>query len=89
MPENRTANGSDDLIFRHLDCAVLETVHQSRQVAGERSFDSVRGVFWEGDNLYPNAGFKEKNHIQICIRNPNCIKGFFKVRDLDEDYPIP
>jgi hypothetical protein len=25
-----------------------------------------------------DLGFKEKNHIQICIKNPNCIKGFFK-----------
>jgi hypothetical protein len=25
----------------------------------------------EGEELYPSAGFKEKNHVQICIRNPN------------------
>lgn len=80
---------SDDLLLRHLDCAVIETVHQSREEEDEKSFDSVRAVFWEGKDLYPNAGFKEKNHIQVCIRNPNCIKGFFRVRDLDEDYPIP
>ena len=80
---------SDNLFLRHLDCAVIETVHQSREEEDEKSFDSVRAVFWEGKDLYPNAGFKEKNHIQACIRNPNCIKGFFMVRDLDEDYPIP
>lgn len=80
---------SDDLLLRHLDCAVIETVHQSRVEEDEKAFDSVRGVFWEGDDLYHNAGFKEKNHIQVCVRNPNSIKGFFKVRDLDENYPIP
>lgn len=80
---------SDDLLLRHLDCAVIETVHHSREEEKEKSFDSVRAVFWEGENLYPNAGFKEKNHIQVCIRNPNCIKGFFRVRDLNEEYPIP
>ena len=32
---------------------------------------------WLGNGIYfCNAGFKEKNHIQICVRNPNCIKGF-------------
>jgi len=43
--------------------------------------DSVRGMFPEGDCLYPNAGFREKNHIQLCIVNPNCIIGYFEPRD--------
>ena len=47
-------------------------------------YDSVRGVFFEGSDLYENAGFKEKNHIQIAIRNQNCIKGFFIPREFDE-----
>ena len=49
-------------------------------------FDSVRGVFWEGKELYKNAGFREKDHIQICIRNPNCIKGYFLPRELDNAF---
>jgi hypothetical protein len=51
-------------------------------------FDSVRGVFWEGRELYPNAGFREKDHIQICIRNPNCIKGFFYPREINDKFQI-
>ncbi|MBB1441019.1 hypothetical protein H5202_20645 [Shewanella sp. SG41-4] len=39
--------------------------------------DSVRGMFPEGDELYNGAGFRDKNHIQLCIVNPNCIIGFF------------
>jgi hypothetical protein len=89
MPKNRRAAESDDLLLRHLDSAVIETVHQSREQATERAFDSVRGVFWEGSELYPNAGFKEKNHIQVCVRNPNCIKGFFRVRTQNDAYPLP
>ena len=54
-----------------------------------REFDSVKGVFWEGVELYPDAGFREKNHIQICVRNPNCIKGFFLPRKLDMNYINP
>jgi len=48
---------------------------------------SVRGVFFEGKDIYKNAGFKEKNHIQIAIKNPNCIKGYFIPRELDKRYP--
>lgn len=75
-----------DLLFRNLDCAVIETLHQVRREQKLREFDSVRGVFWEGSELYLNAGFKSKNHIQICIRNPNCIKGFFLPQDLNKNY---
>lgn len=39
--------------------------------------DSVRGMFPEGEELYEGAGFRAKNHIQLCIINPNCIMGYF------------
>ena len=75
MPNN--VGVTQDLLQRELDCAVIETLHASLEGEDEPGFDSVRGVFWEGECLYPNAGFKEKDHIQICIRNINCIKGYF------------
>ena len=34
-------------------------------------------------------GFREKNHIQICVCNPNCIKGYFLPRGINQDYPNP
>ena len=89
LPKNKTVGTSFDLLKRDLDCAVINTLHELRQAVGKDSFDSVRGVFWEGEELYPGAGFKEKNHIQICVRNVNCIKAFFKPRELDILYPIP
>lgn len=84
-------------LYRPLDCAVIETLHQSiRQynataAAGKRrrEYDSVRGLFPEGEPLYTGAGFRLKDHIQICVRNPNCIKGFFRVLNEDVDYEIP
>lgn len=79
LPENRRGAGSSDLLFRHLDCAVIETVHRSRQENERPAFDSVRGVFVEGKPLYPNAGFHDRNPIQICVRNLRCIKGYFRV----------
>jgi hypothetical protein len=89
LQKNKPLKGGEDLIFRYLDCAVIETLHAFREDNGLESFDSVRGVFWEGDDLYENAGFKEKNHIQICIRNPNCIKGFFIPRVSDDAFTMP
>ena len=69
--------------------SVIETLHVLNKMAGLPPYDSVRGVFWEGNELYPSAGFQEKNHIQIAIINPNCIKGFFLPRSLDSRYPNP
>jgi hypothetical protein len=40
-------------------------------------FDTVRGMFPEGDALYEGAGFRAKNHIQLCVVNPNSIIGYF------------
>ena len=80
---------SKDRILRKLDCAVINTLHKLTQEAELPAFDSVRGVFWEGGELYPGAGFREKNHIQIAIVNPNCIKGFFLPRDVDNKYIVP
>jgi hypothetical protein len=77
MPQNRNVGNNTDLLLRELDCDVIEMLHQSRQQINLPPYDSVRGVFWEGPLLYPNAGFREKDHIQICVRNPNCIKGYF------------
>ena len=80
---------SKDRILRKLDCAVITTLHNLTKKAKLPPYDSVRGVFWEGDELYPGAGFREKNHIQIAIINPNCIKGFFLPRGIDNKYIIP
>jgi hypothetical protein len=82
MPENRSGMGTDsDLVLRHLDCAVIETLHEYCREHKLPEADSVRGVFVEGDELYPNSGFREKNHIQICVRRTRCIRGYFRVRE--------
>lgn len=87
LPRNKQVGNSDDLLLRNLDCAVIETLHGMREAGNHQPYDSVRGVFWEGKELYPNAGFREKDHIQLCIRNPNCIKGFFLPRTLSDSFP--
>lgn len=91
LPKNEDVdiNKSGDLLLRKLDCSVISMTHQLNKEAEQEPYDSVRGVFWEGNRLYPNAGFAEKNHIQICICNPNCIKGYFIPRILDENFVNP
>jgi hypothetical protein len=80
-----------DKIIRELDCSVIEYMHQKISEARDieilekgfsdyKIFDSARGIFTEGGPAFPGAGIQSKNHIQICIRNLNCIKGFFMPR---------
>lgn len=87
MPKN-TFTKSGKMLRRNLDCAIIEHLHKSRKQRGERPYDSVRGVFLEGNDIYENAGFKEQTHIQLCIRNPNCIKGYFAPRKTDKNWHI-
>jgi hypothetical protein len=76
LPTN-IRNKEGEIMRRFLDCAVIETAVKIHEADNGQVFDSVRGVFIEGEDLYENSGFKEKNHIQIAIRNQECIKGFF------------
>lgn len=74
LPEN-----SPDTLRRNLDCAVIRLLHDIRKEAGEMPVDSVRGIFLEGAPIYKGSGFYAKTHIQICVCNPECIKGVFRV----------
>ncbi len=61
------ANGPN-LRARNLDCFVFNALHRWRQATGLPAYDSVRGLFWEGDELYSGAGMREADHVQICVR---------------------
>ena len=43
-------------------------------------FDTVRGLFVEGQRAYPGGGFFRKTHTQIAVRSDHCIKGIFVPR---------
>jgi len=82
LPSLQNANvprniGGADNVLRNLDCAVIRYLHQTVKEDGLPPFDTVRSVFWEGEPLYPDAGFRTKNHIQVCVVNPECIRGYF------------
>jgi hypothetical protein len=83
LPANRPLKKSRDLLLRDLDCAVINTLHQLNVNRGLPSYDSVRAVFVEGEPIYSTSAFHDRNHIQICVRNLACIKGYFFPFDED------
>lgn len=76
IPENK--GHTPDKAGRMLDCAVLNALHQYRVDRHEAEYDSVRAPFLEGDPIYSGAGFRTENHIQLCVRKIDCIKGYFR-----------
>lgn len=86
LPVNEAAHKTDpDLVKRHLDCAVINFVHALREQGGAlEPFETVRGLFTEGGELYPGAKIMSKTHVQICVRDPLLsIKAYFLPRILN------
>ena len=74
LPKNE-----EPILTRKLDCAVITLLHKVREEEGLAPIDSVRGIFTEGNPIYPTSGFYEKTHVQISVRNLDCIKAVFRV----------
>jgi hypothetical protein len=72
--------GDGDRLMRRLDNAVMDQLHSIAADTGFEPFDTVRGMFREGQPVYPGAGFWEKSHVQIAVRNMNSIVGYFRPR---------
>ncbi len=88
LPVNKDVKGSKegDKLLRYLDCAVIRHLHENiedevRQARNKgtsplvQPFDTVRGLFVEGENVYPGGGFYQKTHTQIAVRTETCIMG--------------
>jgi len=56
---------------------VLRTVQESDPKS--QPYTTVRSLFPEGKKLYAGAGFKDKTHIQICVRETEQILGVFRI----------
>lgn len=83
LPKN--VGNTPDKAGRRLDCLVMNSLHTLRRRALQNDptgphlpFDSIRGPFLEGKPIYAGAGFRTHSHIQICVRDVACIKGYFK-----------
>lgn len=84
IPKNASPRGSQDKdrVLRYLDCAVFRHLHKTieRVSVSDPSiepFDTVRGMFVEGERIFPGSGIYRKSHVQIAVRNPACVKGLF------------
>jgi hypothetical protein len=84
-----------DKIIRRLDCAVMNYLYEIAETAQEsdpksQPYTTVRALFPEGSELYPGAGFREKTHIQICVREPEQILGVFRIPEWQrEELELP
>jgi hypothetical protein len=80
LPKNTIRDAdSGTYLKRNLDCAVVKTVHTLREGSEIEPYQTVYGVFEEGEPLYKNAGFRKKTHVQIAVIDPECILGYFRV----------
>lgn len=64
---------------RFRDRAVFEHLHDSRQ-GRLPEYQTVRAAFPEGKPLYDGTEITEQNHIQIAVRKPEVIRGYFLPR---------
>jgi hypothetical protein len=80
LPANKGAN-------RQLDCAVIKYVHEINKRLGLPMYDTIRSAFLEGVPIYPDSNFTDRLHIEICVLNPDLIKGYFLPRPIDEFNP--
>jgi hypothetical protein len=83
LPVNESAHDDDaDLLKRHLDCAVINFVHELRRAKELRPYDSVRAPFIEGNELFSGSKLRDKTHVQWCIRDPkSSIIAYFRPRN--------
>lgn len=85
IPLPRNKKIGNEAPIRALDCAVINYVHLVREAEGETAFDTVRAAFIEGSPLYEKAGFHKQTHIQICVRRPEQIIGYFRPIGIGRD----
>jgi hypothetical protein len=75
---------NDPAIKLHrLDCAFLNWAIPIVEEKLGVHFQTVRGVFIEGESLYPSAQIFMHSHIQIAVRDPTAILGFFHPATVD------
>lgn len=81
IPKNSMGQGGIALV-RRLDCAVINFLNQALLENRGAPFDTVYGVFEEGEPLFPESALKEKTHIQIAVRDNRMIRGYFRPPEL-------
>lgn len=89
LPQNQRVGIRDgDWLRRERDCFVLKYAIPEVEREWNCQFDSVRGVFQEGAPAFKGAGIKLKSHIQIAVREPRAIIGYFLPDDNMLQFPV-
>lgn len=80
IPENQAPPKlpHSERVLHYRDCAVMNWVIPQLEQTNDVSFDTVRGVFIEGKPVYEGSSIHMQSHIQLAIRNPACIIGYFR-----------
>jgi len=66
---------------KYLDCAVFQTHYQLQDQSGD-VIDTTRAVFVPSgrrDRLWKSSGLYRGSHVQLCVREPECILGAWLV----------
>jgi len=72
LPPNRGPSRAGDCFLINAFCAASARVG--------RPFDTVRGLFQEGEAIFSGSGLLRENHIQVVVRDPRAIIGLFRPR---------
>lgn len=82
----------DCAVFNNLHAMLEETDHEEEVSNQEKEtdkwyYDTVRSAFPEGDPIYDGCAIPDQTHIQICVRNPDAILGYFLPMPVEEVNP--
>lgn len=86
LPNNVPARpGDHELLLRKRDCGVLNFAMQmmdKRDGGGKYHIQTIRGVFIEGVPAFDGSRIFTKTHIQIAVRDPEVVLGYFRPRHI-------
>lgn len=83
MPVNRLADADDEsMLIRGLDCAIFNMGHVVRKRDGMPPYQMVRAAFYQGRPVVDSSEFRAGTHLQLAVRDPGCVQGWFLPRGL-------
>ena len=75
LPEN---SSGPNRLKRNRDCAMINWLLETLGHDDSVHFQTVRGMFQEGGEAFPGSSIHAKSHIQVAVRDPACILGYFR-----------
>lgn len=76
LPENKPPASGRDVLLRYRDCVAVNAAVEIISEL-EKPVQSVRGCFQEGGPAFPGSEILRKSHIQVAVRDTECIIGYF------------